>query len=224
MNNRTKNIYFDFCETLVSFQTADAFVDFARLNARKSTFRLIWESLFKFFKRIKLFSFLEYLFPQKSIEKKFKLFQLKGLTIKELEEISFQYYHTVIKKHFIPEIYNEFLSDYELNYNITVVSGGYDIYLNCFIEDFPKCNLISTKLKFDNDTFSGKLIGKDCLYGEKVVQLEKLNFSQENSIVYTDSYTDLPLLKWCKQGVVVSKNKHQAWSSKNGFKEIVWQN
>lgn len=180
----------------MSFQTADAFVDFARTNSRKSNFRSICEFVFKFFKRIKLFSFLEYLFPKKSLEKKFKLFQLKGLNMKEMEDISYKYYHNVVKRHFIHRIYNEFLNDYDLDYNITIISGGYDIYLNHFVADFPKCNLISTKLKFDNDIFSGKLLGKDCLYGEKVVQLRKLNFSNENSIVYTDSYTDLLVIMW----------------------------
>lgn len=206
----------------MSFQTADAYVDFVRIHSRRKSFTLVLEFVFKFFKRIKLFSFLEKLFPQKSIEKKFKLFQLKGFYYSELDQLSLNFYNDVIKKHFVAPIYHEFLTAYQSDQNITIVSGGYNIYLNHFVSEFPKCKLVSTKLKFDHDIFSGRLLERDCLYNEKVVQLEKLNYSSENSIVYTDSFTDLPLLKWCEQGIVVSKSMHQTWSAKYGFKEIIW--
>ena len=41
------------------------------------------------------------------------------------------------------------------------------------------------------------------------------------SIAYSDSISDLPLLQWADEGVVVSRHKSQAWAKTYGFTEIV---
>ncbi len=222
LNSQKKNIYFDFCETLASFQTADAFVDFVRNSSNKSLFRTTLETFYIVFKRIKLFSFLERILPERSIEKKFKLYQIKGMHFDELNRIAKQYYIDVIRNNWIVDVFDDFLRNYNSLENITIISGGYDIYLNHFIAEFPKCNLICTKLEFERSFFTGKLNGKDCLFQQKVVLLNQLNFPKENSFIYTDSHTDLPLLLWGENGIVVSKNKHQHWVNIDQFTEIIW--
>jgi phosphoserine phosphatase len=42
------------------------------------------------------------------------------------------------------------------------------------------------------------------------------------SIAYSDSTSDLPLLLLAGKGVVVSRGKSQPWIKQYGFKEIIW--
>jgi phosphoserine phosphatase len=63
------------------------------------------------------------------------------------------------------------------------------------------------------------------LYAQKVVLLDQ--FLKDNvilfskSIAYSDSISDLPLLQWADEGVVVSRHQPQAWAKTHGFTEIV---
>ena len=43
-----------------------------------------------------------------------------------------------------------------------------------------------------------------------------------DTIAYSDSKSDLPLLLMVKDGYVISKNKSQIWSVENKLKEILW--
>ena len=77
----------------------------------------------------------------------------------------------------------------------------------------------------NSEKLTGFFLGKDCLFQQKVVLIEKyikdnhLKFSE--TIAYSDSKTDLPLLQWADEAIVVSKNESQAWASSYGFKEII---
>ena len=44
-----------------------------------------------------------------------------------------------------------------------------------------------------------------------------------DTIAYSDSKSDLPLLLMVKDGYVISKNKSQIWSVENKLKEILWE-
>ena len=216
-----KNIYFDFCETLVDFQTADAFVDFVRRNSR-SKYMVFMDLLYILLKKIKLFSLIEKWLTEKSVEKKIKLYQLKGIPYSYLDDQAERFYNELIKNRLIKELFQVFVEHYNLNEKITVISGGYEIYLKYFIKDFPKCSLISTQLEYKNGCSTGKIKGNDCLYAEKIKRLEQSNASNVNSIAYSDSSSDLPLLTWAESGYVVSKNKPQSWAKINQLNEIIW--
>jgi phosphoserine phosphatase len=51
--------------------------------------------------------------------------------------------------------------------------------------------------------------------------INETNIIYSKSIVYSDSITDLPLLKWADEAVVISKSKSQLWANDFGFKEII---
>ena len=54
---------------------------------------------------------------------------------------------------------------------------------------------------------------------KNIIDLSNINLEQ--SVAYSDSITDLPLLTIVKNGVVVSKKHSQNWVVSNNLKEII---
>ena len=108
-------------------------------------------------------------------------------------------------------------------YNIYIVSGGYDIYLKHFASEFCVDAIFSTKIEFKDNICTGKFDGVDCMDQNKVICLNKFFVREEvESIAYSDSITDLPMLLWANHQYVISKNTSQAWAKSNNLKEIIW--
>lgn len=214
---------FDFCETLVNFQTADAFVDFVREHERERVI-LVKYYLKELLNRIYVIKAFEKVTKGRfSINKRLTLWQIKGFKQSEIVRYAQLYYIERIKPNFIADIINILLSLQAEGYDIYIVSGGYDVYLNFFAREFKVKGVISTKIRFKNNLCTGKIDGIDCMNRGKVRLLD--DFFQRRpaySEAYSDSITDLPFLKWANIGIVVSKDKHQIWVDKNYLKEIIW--
>ena len=221
--NTDKIALFDFCNTIVNFSTADRFIDFVRKE--KSDVKMkIKEEVRKFLNKTGFIKFLQK-FYDKNINKMLYLWQLKGMSYRELDEFAKFYYENLIKKRLIKETIEEIDRLKKADYRLLVVSGGYDIYLKYFVKDFDFDGLISTKIAFKNEKVTSKIEGLDCLGENKVVLLkdffQKENLKSIDSIAYSDSMIDLPLLNYCKKGVVVSFQKSSEWVSVNNFEEII---
>jgi len=111
--------------------------------------------------------------------------------------------------------------------SIWILSGGYDIYIKYFVHEFKLDGLVSSQIKFSNThKCLGKLSGIDCLSENKIVlfakQVDLGSIDLKNSYAYSDSETDLPMLKLVGNGIVISKYFSQEWAAKNTLKEIVW--
>lgn len=221
-----KVVIFDFCETLVDFQTADAFVDYVRGRLNHQTV-LRKEKINLFFRKCKLTRIAERLTSYKwSIEKRLKLWQLKGVAENDLDKLALDYYKEIIKPHLIEKT-NSILQQHQQNGDeIWLISGGYGIYLRYFKDEFGIDQLISSNIGFRNGYCTGSMTGKDCMHIHKVELLnDKLSQGQRNDVEivasYSDSSSDIPILKIAKQGFIVSR-KHQSWGDAYGFKEIFW--
>ena len=215
-------VIFDFCETLVNFQTADAYVDFVRrkLNSKKMNFL---EFFLTILIKTRIIMIFYKLFPYQSIEKRIKLYQLKGLKKHRLIELAEQFYNENIRPNLILLILDKLKDCQEKSKQILIVSGGYSIYLDFFCREFNVPQLISTKIEFKNNICTGKILGLDCLYHNKINLLADNGIVDGQGIVcYTDSVTDLPLLDFCQRGIVVSKNHEQKWAIELGFEQLIW--
>ena len=223
MENKRKIAFFDFCETLANFQTADAFVDYVREQTQSKRMRRL-EDIRNFCIHYKVFSIIgritRYKYP---IFKISKLYQLKGFKRDELEYHAQKYYHEVIKQNFITELIDILKQKKNDGYEIVLVSGGYDIYLKYFAAEFGVDNIISSRIKFKRDKCLGILWGLDCLSYNKVILLNSQYHPGEIvSEAYSDSVSAKPFLSWANIGYVVSKNKSQNWVTNSNFKEIIW--
>lgn len=226
-----KNVHevalFDFCETLVDFQTADAFVDFVRSQAsgiikqRMLFLNNFQNILWKF----RIIPIIEKIFHGYSFNKRFKLFQLRGFSYSDLDELAENYYITRIKPHFIDIIISRLCQHQKENTKIIIVSGGYDIYLKYFKKDFGVDEIISTRIKFKNGICKGLFDGMDCMKENKIMLINRI-LNIDNSyfkVAYSDSRSDLPLLKFAKEGiVVVRRNNSIEWIKNNNLNMIIW--
>lgn len=212
---------FDFCDTLVDFQTANAFVQYVR---KKNP--VFWSYcivlVYKVLSKVRLWKFLNRIFPWSAIDKRFYLLQLHGFDISKLAEISFEYYKNVIKPHFINTVLEELLCKQKEGYKIAIVSGGYDCYLKHFCRDYNIDLLLCTRISYHRNRCCGTFDGKDCMSAEKVRRIREASINLNGSIAYSDSITDLPMLQLADKGVVISHNVAQQWAKQNNFQEVIW--
>jgi len=223
---KRKLALFDFCETLVDFQTADNFVHFIRKN--ESSFSMnMKESVRMVLVKSGIMKILEK-FSTESFNKKFVLWQIKGFDANKLDQYAKKYYSEKIRPAFIKKVLSEMKNLKKKGSEVYVASGGYDIYLKEFVKEFELNGVVCTKVLFKGGKCCGKFDGGDCL-GENKIKLLDIFFSDKkindyDTISYSDSITDLPLLKWTNKGIVVSKNKVDSWVKKNKLGELVWGN
>ena len=161
---------FDFCDTLVSFQSADAFVRFS-LKRNKRFSSLLVQSTDKVFLFFKFYSVLRKLNLSRSLQKQLLLRGMKGMTRKEIIESAAEFEKTVIQNKLNTSIYILMLEHIKNNDEVIINSGGYDLYLEIFAKRLGITKLYATKLKFENDKFSGSISGNDCLHQEKITRM-----------------------------------------------------
>lgn len=221
--NEEKWALFDFCETLVNFQTADTFVDFVCKQKPKIvpiTIGLILRILAK----IKFFRMLDQINGSELyLLKIYRLCLLKGYSQTELEEYAKLYYKTRIIPNLIKVTTDRLIQLKNDGYKILIVSGGYSIYIKHFVKQFKVDGLIANTIKFKEGRCLGKLEGLNCMNKNKSLLLNSYFISRPiYSEAYSDSITDVPFLQWADKGVVISKGIHQEWIDNYGFSEIVW--
>lgn len=224
--NNDRVALFDFCETIVSFQTADAFVDYVRnrIESRKMRFlENVRELMIRFKISVYLERFLQLLVGYNGINKKLKLLQLAGLSEEELIVYAQDFYENEIKSNLITDVYEIVKSYIDKGYLVGLVSGGYDVYLKYFVEENELDFLISSQIEICNGKCTGRMKGIDCMAENKPKLLNSFFLRKPDfSIAYSDSISDVPFLNWASEGVVVSQNLHQDWISNYNFKELIW--
>lgn len=219
-----KLVIFDFCETLVDFQTADAFVDFIIEKEKYDKYSWV-KKISNFLTKTRLLAIISKFAPKLNLSKRIKLYQIRGLSDKKIIDYSNQYHNEKLLPNIIQPVYNLFQSHIDNKDHILIISGGYSPYVEIFSEKHKINGHFATEIAFKSNKLTGFFNGKDCLFQQKVVLLE--NYLQSNSIdyassvAYSDSITDLPLLKWVDEAFVISKNKTQLWAKNFGFKEII---
>ena len=217
---QSKLALFDFCGTLVNFQTANAFVKFLRRNHCSSSI------VFKNFVRQLLMKsgILQFLERKtgKPLNKMLYLWLLKGIPQSEVDYYASSFYRTKIKPALIPAVVDKMRQLKAQGYKIYLLSGGYDVYLHYFVREYNLDGCISSKISFKNGVCEGKLNGLDCMDKNKVILLDqyfdKNKFS--NIVGFSDSLSDLPMLKWCDKGVVVCHKDGSKWAKKYNLEEM----
>lgn len=224
-NKYSKLVVFDFCETIVSKQTANNFINYIS-SENKTKWSIFISKLEYFLTKTRFFAIVDRIYPKLNLSKKTNLFKIRGINEQDLKTYAKKYY-----KEFIVENYNQVIIDamkMYLSQNDTLVviaSGGYNPYLEIFCKEFNIHHLFSSKIECKNLKVTGFNKGEDCMFEEKVKQLNafieinKLTFG--NKIVYSDSVSDLPLFKWGDISHVISYNKSQNWPLKYNYNEII---
>lgn len=196
-NKKEKIALFDFCDTLVGFQTANAYVRF--YIKHYATFVVSIRYIFyKVLHRLKLLKFV-------GDEKQLLLSLLKGCNQDLMNQAAKEYYENMIKPKLVLSLISELEKYQKDKYRIVIVSGGYDIYISLFAKEFgiqPE-DIISNKLLFNEKIFTGRF-DVDCMGEEKVRKLNS-RFDKDKCevVAYSDSESDMPMLKWADKAFMV---------------------
>jgi HAD superfamily phosphoserine phosphatase-like hydrolase len=221
-----KLVVFDFCETLVTFQTADRFIDYIleKENYRKYSAII---KLTYILTKLRVLAIISKFFPELNLSKRLKLYQIKGISKNKIHSLAVSFYEEVLVHHKIKPLHELLLKHIDNQDHILIVSGGYAPYIKYFSEIYKLQYSFATEIEFHNNRATGMFFGKDCLFNQKVVLIERYLKNNkilfDDSIAYSDSITDLPLLRWADKAYVVSKSKSQKWAIQNGFNEIIWK-
>ena len=214
-----KIAFFDFCETIANFQTGDAFIRYVLNKEQAYSFN------FYTYLRLTLIKLKSKLIKNYSCKLPL-LSLLKGLSYEKLDNYALSFYVEKVRNNFIPEVVEELKRIVSDGYRVYLISGGYDLYLKYFIDEFKLDGYFSTKIKFENGLCLGCFDGLDCMNSNKIKYIENF-FSKENienyhTIAYSDSPSDIPLLKYVKEAVVVTP-KEKSWADNFNFKKLIYK-
>lgn len=227
MNGEPKRVFFDFCETLIQFQTADRFVNFCREELHDKRMNRLHE-ITSFATRIRLFSILNMVFPGKGndLHKKLVLYQLKGINRRTLENLAEKYFGNELQPGVIQPVMAMMKQHIERGDEVWIVSGGYGIYIEHFVHQYGLSGYVATDVAFDAKGVCLGRITEECMGKNKLKLLRQYlgeTWNEGDTIAYSDSHSDLPLLMAVSSGIVVSYKRHQTWTDNYNFKEIIWE-
>ena len=91
---------------------------------------------------------------------------------------------------------------------VLIASGSHDFLVKGFAEYFDIESSIGTPVEIKNDIFTGSLSGEPTFSDGKVKAVKNWCFTNdlkiEDSIFYSDSINDLPMLEACGEPIVVN--------------------
>lgn len=220
MQDKENVAFFDFCGTLVPFQSANAYVRFVVGNYARPLKRLAL-AIIEAARRYHLLGLFLRIFYGGNNDKFLYLKLIKGFDYETLDVAARRFYHEKIKPNIIPEVIRELKRLQDAAYRIVIVSGAYDIYLHYFAADYNIRDIVSSTLEYSGGRFTGKLCGPDCM-GEAKVRVLERRFSRQEiyCVAYSDGASDVPLLTWADKGYVVSKRP--SWVVNNSLTEFCW--
>lgn len=179
--------FFDFDHTI---STKDSFLDFVAFSKGKASLysSLIIYSPFLIGYKLGLYS-------GHKIKEKVLTHHFKGLSKEEFYKLCEHYGKDKIKAIINPKALERIKWHKSNGDRIIVVSASPEAWLLYWCEQ-NELEIIGSKLEYQNNILSGKLVGKNCNGEEKVARIKALvTISDFNEIyVYGNSKGDLPML------------------------------
>ena len=217
-----KLVIFDFCGTLISFQTADRYVKFC-VERLKDNKVVHWRHrLIRVMDVLRIFKIYNNICSANNWRKRMVLWQLKGVSFEQCDQFAKAYFEDELLPNVVAPVVEKLKEHLVQNDRVVILSGGYDIYIKYFAAHFGIREYVSSRITFENNRCLGKMDGKDCMRANKIEFLQPL-LKGETTICYTDSVSDLPILELVDQAVVVSKQVPQQWAIKRNYQQIIWK-
>lgn len=142
---------------------------------------------------------------------KFKYFFYKPL--EKFEEEDYEYFFDkYILSRKIEKSFSQLVSLKEQGYYIVLVTASAYAYMRIWKSRGYADEVIGTQVEEKNGFYSGKIVSKNCAGKEKVVRIKELfekkniEIDYENSIGFSDSDKDIPMLNLVSTRVRVLKN------------------
>lgn len=194
---------FDFCETLVSFQTADRFVRYS-IHCLNDRYRNTQYKLFCLKQKCYYYRFQDHLTSGSMHGKKALLKILKGLPEEKITNLAEEYYMKSVRPAFIRPVVQYLNELQEDGYRIVILSAGYSPYIQFFCREFG-AECIANNFEYRNHIFTGRLERDDCYGAEKVRRFyEEIGEKTIDHLVFvSDSMSDRPMFEIADECVYV---------------------
>lgn len=159
-------------------------------------------------------------------EKKSKEVHLKFLekfTADELEKFIEDYYNNQLKKILLKDGFKKLSELKTQGYTVILSSASPEIYLHKLYEYKDIDKIFGSKFgRYEDGRFKSVMIGNNNKGQEKIERLkEYINLDEvdlKNSVMFSDSLSDLPLLNLCGKGYLINYTKIQ-----NRFEVLNWK-
>lgn len=206
MLNHKRVAIFDFDDTLFNGQSHSYFISY--LESKLPAHKFIYTKLRKRFEPKSI---------NDRLHKEFLLNPFKGYSEEWIDKIAFDFYTNVIRGRLNKKVLNEYSNHKTVGDKLIIASGGFDVYLKYFELEFQPELLICTKLEFKNSIFTGKFKGEEVLSENKAMQVKfELSgdlIAWQDSYVYSDHISDLPLFNLVGNKIVVDIGQDKSWLS-----------
>ena len=211
---------FDFCETLVSIQSIPPFLTLAQSHNPRSRFRKIYHRLVRGVYKYTKLSFI------KKYTKPVHFEALKGLAVEVAENLAKDYANNELLKRVNQKIINKLEWHKAQGHTIAIVSGGLEIYIKYFADYFGihRENIVAIELESNSGILTGNMNGIHTMEHRKLYKLvERIDLSKfdlQKSYFYSDCPSDIPLLSFVGNPVVVECGKDILWAKILGYKVV----
>ena len=218
-----KYVLLDFCETVVDFQTFDAFIEYILQKKRPWLYK-ICNCKFLLFILNKMTAFLTRLGFEFYFRKHLLVACTIGMKKDDFKLFGKIFYEEIIRKHYICDTIRLIKRFQEEKLEIIVISGGLRFYIDCFAEDYGIQHILSAEISTIRNVSMG-ILKKECLGMEKIIMLDEYmkghTMFGEVEYAVTDSKSDMPMLRKAKKAIIISHKNHKKWVDEN-MEEIVW--
>jgi len=215
MQNKKILAIFDFCDTLIGMQTANRFVTLGYENNKR------FDTVVNEFGRVILRK-LGLLFGQR--HKKWQLKQLKGLNIETMNKIVKDYVENELLPKENKVIVERLKWHKNQGHTIVIVSGGFSEYIKYYAKKYDIEYVVATDLEVVDGVYTGKINGIDCMGINKIKKLRSsLNIEEyclKDSYAYSDHISDIPLLSFVGNGVVIDFGQDIEWANLMNYEVI----
>lgn len=216
-----KLVIFDFCGTLISFQTADRYVQFCVKQMPDYKGVQCRHKLVQMMDTLRIFKIYNHICKVTNWRKRMILWQLEGVPYKVCDRLAKKYFEEELLPNVVPPIVEKLKEHLASGDRVCILSGGYDVYIKYFAQYYGVKEILSSKIVFRDGKCLGKMAGKDCMRENKLEYIRPY-LNGAKTICYTDSKSDMPLLELVDEPIVVSKVGPQEWATEHNYKQIIW--
>lgn len=150
---------------------------------------------------------------------------INGITDEKMDSIVDEFYKNRLSKILYKDAINEIKKLKSLGYKIYLISASPEFYLNTLYNIKEVDKIIGSVFLKKNGKYSNKMNGNNCKGNEKVIRLKKYLKSEnievdfKNSYMFSDSLSDLPLLRLVGNPYLINFKKKNTM----GIKVLSWK-
>jgi HAD superfamily hydrolase (TIGR01490 family) len=131
---------------------------------------------------------------------------MKGAKRSEVDSFVANFWSRFLVRYRNEVVINKLKWHFHNDHRVYIVSGSFDFYTEFLKKIWPVHGIISTRAEWAGDVLTGNIIGKNCKGKEKIIRIEEelgIDLRNVKYYAYTDSYSDLPLLRNATFPIVV---------------------